>query len=203
MMDALLKAALDEAMDPAGYRADFEQHVADGTAPLPPGGGYSADYTKLNLARSRRIEKTLRVLPHVKAALERAPAQTWLVMTEMWCGDSAQNLPVIIALAALAPAIDVRIVRRDTHLELMDRYLTNGTRSIPKLIAFDAAGHACFTWGPRPAAAARLVLDNKTKPEAERLDKDALAEALHKWYATNAGADTQAELAELLGACDR
>jgi hypothetical protein len=198
MMDELLRAALGAAMDPSAYRADFEQRVADGTAPLPPGAGYGMDYTKLNLARSRRIEKTVKVLPEVKAVLEQASPQTWLVITEMWCGDSAQNLPVIVAVAALAPAIEVRIVRRDEHPQLIDRYLTNGTRSIPKLVAFDPEGRERFTWGPRPAAAHDLVLGNKAKPEAEQLDKDALAEALHRWYADDKGMATQRELGALV-----
>ena len=198
MMDTVTKGALADAVDPIAYGTEFEQRVADGTAPLPPGGGYSADYTKLNLARSRRIQKTLKVLPEAKAIMEQAPPQTWLVITEMWCGDSAQNLPVMEAMAALAPAIEVRIVRRDTHLDLIDLYLTNGTRSIPKLVAFDASGALLFSWGPRPASASELVLGNKTKPEAERLDKDALAEALHRWYATNGGVETQLELAKLV-----
>lgn len=201
MMDDLLRAALDDALDPAAYRAEFERSVADGSAPLPPGGGYSVDYTKLNLARSRRIEKTLTILPGVRRIMERATPQVWLVITEMWCGDSAQNLPVLSALASIAPAIQVRIVRRDTHLALIDRYLTNGTRSIPKLIAFEAVpGMELFAWGPRPRTAQALVDGNKLRPEHERLGKDELAAELHRWYNTNGGAEVQGEVSALIAA---
>ena len=181
------------------YRALFERIVASGEPYGPPGGGYGADYTKLNLARTRRIEKTLKVLPEVKAALEGLTPQTWLVITEPWCGDSAQNLPVLQRLAELAPSVEVRIALRDQDTDLIDRFLTNGARSIPKLIAFDPiTEEVLFTWGPRPQAGHDLVMANKTKPASEQLDKDGLAEALHRWYHENGGHDVQLEVRSLL-----
>ncbi|MCB0765053.1 MAG: thioredoxin family protein [Flavobacteriales bacterium] len=187
------------AMTHESYRALFEVQVKDGTGSGPPGGGYGADYTKLNLARTRRLERTLLLLPEVRVTMEAADAQTWLVLTEPWCGDSAQNLPVIVALAEHAPAITVRVLLRDAHLGVMDRYLTNGSRSIPKLVSFDpSSGRELFTWGPRPARAQELVLRAKQVPEAQRATKEALATELHTWYAANAGRDTQLELAGLV-----
>ena len=187
-------------MTPAAYRELFERIVASGEPYGPPGDAYGADYTKLNLARTRRLEKTFRPLPEVQAIMADAAQQNWLVITEPWCGDSAQNLPVISALAAMAPAITVQLVLRDTNLPLIDQYLTNGARSIPKLVSFDAATDSVlFQWGPRPLAAHDLVMSEKLKPEAERLTKDALAEQLHRWYNTNAGHDTQLELGTLVG----
>lgn len=200
-----LNAAARDALSAVAYRAHFERIVASGEPYGPPGGGYGADYTKLNLARTRRIEKTLSVLPELHRALEQAAPQTWLIITEPWCGDSAQNLPVLLRLAELAPNIEVRIALRDQDTSLIDRFLTNGARSIPKLVAFDPATEKIlFQWGPRPQAAHDLVLANKTKPEREQLSKDALAEALHRWYHENAGSDVQRELLALLaGDTDR
>jgi len=196
-----LPFTLSSSITPEAYRALFEKIVASGEPCGPPGGGYGADYTKLNLARTRRLEKTFKPLPEVKEVMATIRPQTWLVITEPWCGDSAQNLPVLLALAALAPAIDVRIALRDTDLELIDRYLTNGARSIPKLVAFDpSTGRELFQWGPRPLRAHELVMGNKTKPESEQLDKEALAEELHRWYNQNAGLETQREIAALLQA---
>ena len=184
-------------MTPAAYQEFFEGIVASGQPYGPPGGGYSADYTKLNLARTRRIRKTLKFLPEVQAAMEAAPPMTWLVITEPWCGDSAQNLPVLEALAELAPAITFRIALRDST-DLIEDHLTNGARSIPKLIAFDpTTEQVLFTWGPRPHGGHALVMGEKEKPESERLAKDALAEALHRWYHENAGVEVQQEI----GAC--
>jgi hypothetical protein len=180
------------------YRTFFEEIVAKGEPYGPPDAGHGIDYTKLNLARTRRIEKTLKVPANVQEAMAKARPQSWMVITEPWCGDGAQNLPVLQALAALAPKIDMHILLRDSHLEVMDRYLTNGGRSIPKLVAFDGEGKELFQWGPRPAAAQALVLGNKTLPEAERLDKDALAEALHRWYHGNGGMEVMNELVALV-----
>lgn len=194
-----LNAAARDALSAVAYRALFERIVASGEPYGPPGGGYGADYTKLNLARTRRIEKTLSVLPELHRALEQAAPQTWLIITEPWCGDSAQNLPVLQRLAELAPNIEVRIALRDQDTSLIDRFLTNGARSIPKLVAFDPATEKIlFQWGPRPQAAHDLVMANKTKPAVEQLSKDALAEALHRWYHENAGMDVQRELLALL-----
>ena len=92
-------------------------------------------------ADASRMEKTIQVLPEVKdrmIAITRP--QTWLILTEGWCGDAAHSLPVMKALADLNPIIRIRILLRDENPELMDRYLTNGvSRSIPKLIAVDPA----------------------------------------------------------------
>ncbi len=196
----MMEQPFTAAMDPVAYRSLFERIVTEGEPYGPPGSGYGADYTKLNLARTRRLEKTFKPLPEVAAVMAQAAPQTWLVITEPWCGDSAQNLPVIQLLAALAPAIEVRIALRDTNLALIDRYLTNGARSIPKLVAFDALTNAeLFQWGPRPVAAHDLVMSEKSKPVADQLSKEALAEHLHRWYNTNAGHDTQLELATLVG----
>lgn len=194
-----LNAAARAALSPQEYRTLFERIVATGEPYGPPGGGYGADYTKLNLARTRRIEKTLKVLPEVQTALEGLAPQTWLVITEPWCGDSAQNLPVLQRLAEFAPSVELRIALRDQDTSLIDRFLTNGARSIPKLIAFDpTTEEVLFMWGPRPIAAHELVMANKTKPADEQLSKDALAEALHRWYHENGGLDVQREVADHL-----
>lgn len=197
-VDLITEAA--KALTPAEYRALFERIVASGVPYSAPGGGYGADYTKLNLARTRRLDKTFKILPEMDAVLKKVSPQTWLVITEPWCGDSAQNLPVILALAALAPAVQVRIALRDTSPDVIDQYLTMGARSIPKLVAFGTAtGKVLFQWGPRPLRAHELVMGNKSKPETEQLSKEALSDLLHRWYNQNAGHDTQMEIAALLG----
>src|SRR6202000_1072870 len=111
-------------------------------------------YTQLSQQRMHRLEKTIQVTPEAEVLIRAiAVPQTWLVLTEAWCGDASQSLSVMHALAQLNPLIDLRVLLRDENLELMDQYLTNGvSRSIPKLIGLDSASlEVLFTWGPRPA----------------------------------------------------
>ena len=155
----------------------------------------SLEYKKLNFQRTQRIEKSYEVSGELKSEIENIQEkQIWMVITESWCGDSAQNLPYIAKMASLNPGIDFRIIHRDENPDIMDLYLTNGTRSIPKLIVFDLEGNELFTWGPRPKTAQELIIQWKN----EGIVKPELYEKLHLWYGRNKGKDIEAEFQELL-----
>lgn len=154
-----------------------------------------ATYTKLNLHRTRRIDRTYAPSAEVTALLDRIVApQLWMVLTEPWCGDSAQCLPYVAVLAGRNALVDLRILARDDNLDIMDRYLTNGGRSIPRLVVFDGDGEELGGWGPRPAAA-QAVFD---QAKAEGLEKPDLLERLHLWYGRDRGRALEAELATVL-----
>ena len=153
------------------------------------------NYTKLNLQRMKRIEKTFEVSEELKQILLSIKTpQHWVVITEGWCGDSAQNLPAIAKMAKVNPAIELQIVERGKNLEIMDLNLTNGTRSIPILISCDTHGNELFHWGPRPREAQELVVKLKN----EGLEHDAFIVQLHLWYAKNKGAALEMEFVKLL-----
>src|SRR5690606_10978713 len=107
-------------------------------------------YTKLNASRMRRLDKTT-VIPRtdIEAFRGCAEKQTWLVLLESWCGDAAQAIPVLNKIAQEVPAIDLKILLRDENPELMNLFLTDGSRSIPKLIVLDEAYGVVGSWGPR------------------------------------------------------
>ena len=149
----------------------------------------------LNLRRSDRILRTWTLPETLREALTavREP-QTWMVLTEGWCGDSAQILPIVALAAAENERISLRVLRRDDHLDVMDRHLTNGTRGIPKLVVFNADGEEIASWGPRPSGAAQLVLELKSAGVA----KDMLQEKLQLWYARDKGKEIAEELTALL-----
>ena len=155
------------------------------------------EYKKLNLQRMKRIEKTFAVSKELtKNLLSINSAQNWVVITEGWCGDSAQNLPAIAKIAEVNPLVQLQIIERDKNLEIMDKYLTNRTRSIPILILFDEKGNELFHWGPRPKEAQQLV----TRLKNEGMEHDAFVEQLHLWYAKNKGAALEMEFEKLLNA---
>lgn len=196
----VLLAAAAGALSPEAYRELLEQLVREGRTTGADQGHEMVAYTKLNLSRTVRNEKTVELLPELRTALAQAPEMTWLVITEPWCGDSSQVLPVLGMMAAATPAIRMRVVLRDANLELMDHYLTLGGRSIPKVIAVDPQGRELFTWGPRPKAAQEMVWANKALPPEEQLPTEALYARVHAWYAQDRGVSIQQEFLALLPA---
>ena len=114
-----------------------------------------------------------------------------LVLAEDWCGDAANTVPVLARLSEAAPSVEMRIVKRDEHPELMDRYLTNGSRSIPLAVVLDGSFRPVGRWGPRPAELQAFILGEKragVRPAAE-IYRDA-----RRWYARDRGESTLREL---------
>jgi hypothetical protein len=152
--------------------------------------------TKLNVARMSRVEKTFALTPQLREALDqlRIPLK-WLVISEGWCGDSAQILPALHKIAeASGGKIQMKTTLRDENPELMDAFLSNGTRSVPKLICMDDSFNVLATWGPRPETAQQLVLQLKSDPRTAPLFK----EELHKWYAKDRSQTIEEEIAKML-----
>jgi hypothetical protein len=103
------------------------------------------EYRKINLQRSSRLEKTFTLSRELINEINKIKApQSWMIITETWCGDSAQSIPILAKAASLNDKINLRIVLRDENLNIMDSYLTNGSRSIPKLVAFDENDNELF-----------------------------------------------------------
>lgn len=154
------------------------------------------DTILLNLHRSRRISRTYNPSEIIRELVSNISSpQLWMVITEDWCGDSAQNLPFIAALAGLNKNINLRILLRDENPDIMDNYLTNGiSRSIPVLVALDGTGEELFRWGPRPREAQKLVDELKS----EGYEKKEYLEKLHLWYARDRGKNLEMELTEVL-----
>lgn len=157
------------------------------------------DYAKMNLQRMKRLQKTVLIETELSAALnaEHTPEMIWLVITEGWCGDAAQNLPLLNKLAELSKKLQLQLILRDENPAVMDQFLTNGGRSIPKLIALNAENLCVLgTWGPRPKAAQLLIEEFKEKNPAAPYSE--LATVLQLWYARDKTQSQQSELIECL-----
>lgn len=180
-------------MDYPSYRKLIDDLLLEGKVTGPQQSASLAEYTKLNVQRMQRIDKTVHLQPELSTALKAiSRPQTWLVITEGWCGDAAQILPVINAMASENPLIQLKLVLRDSNLELMDQYLTDGTsRSIPKLIVLDTdTMEERFNWGPRPAALQEIYQKMRT----EGMDYPAISQEIHAWYAKDKTASIQKEI---------
>lgn len=154
------------------------------------------DYRKINMHRSSRILKTFKPNEDLVSLIKKVDKpQTWLVITEDWCGDSAQNLPYISKYIEFNPLIKIVIVLRDDNLDAIDNYFVEGNpRSIPKIVGFDDDGNELFIWGPRPKFAQDLVQQLK----AEGYVKEEFNKELHLWYAKNRGKELEKELIVLV-----
>lgn len=158
-------------------------------------------YSTLNEVRMNRLDKTIVLPDEAEEALKNLKKEyTLLVISEGWCGDAAQILPVMNKITEATPKLEMEIVLRDDNPQLMDEYLTNGARSIPKLILIEKETNTVRgSWGPRPHGALQLVLDYKEKHGV--FDMDAKT-ALQKWYLEDKGLSTVEEIVLLLKAAD-
>jgi len=155
-------------------------------------------FTALNLKRMERLNKTIEIENSILDAVASIEdKQIWYVVAEVWCGDCAQNLPVIGIVAELSNGlIDLRIIQRDENPEWIEKYHTNGAKAIPKLISFNAFGQELFTWGARPKPAQELLNSWKKYPEGKSWDE--FETQLHTWYAKDKTKTQQTEFCEIL-----
>lgn len=179
------------------YRELIDKLLAQGKTTGPDDSEAMLHYTKLNVQRMNRVEKTAVLTDDVVKAINSIKGKyRFLVITEGWCGDAAQIVPLIYRIAAEAPdKFDLHFVLRDQHPELIDAHLTNGGRAIPVLLVLNEQGELAMPkWGPRPAILQTLMGEWKN----QGLVMPELAEKLHGWYAKDRTQTTQAELAMLL-----
>ena len=154
------------------------------------------EYINLNQRRMHRVEKTYTPSSEIIAQVNKLKHKTyWLILTEHWCGDASQTLPVLKAIAELSNGkIEMKLVYRDQNSELMNAYLTNETRSIPKLVQLDEHFNVTGIWGPRPTVAQKMVKELKSNP----VTAAGYANELHLWYAKNKQEELEKEVAQLL-----
>jgi hypothetical protein len=155
-------------------------------------------YSSLNDTRMNRLDKTIIITQDYVSALKELKTQyIWLVISEGWCGDAAQLLPIFNKMVTSSEGkIDMKIVLRDENEELMNLFLTNKAKSIPKLIVINKeSGGAIAHWGPRPKAAVDLIANYKKQHGT--LDETVKAD-LQLWYLHDKGLTTQMEIVDMM-----
>ena len=178
----------------------YKEHVSDLVSQGKTSGPEQREdlihYTELNAKRMKRVEKTTVLTEAVKENLfQLSQPMTWLLISEAWCGDAAQIVPVIGKIAAETEHLDLKIILRDEHEEIMDQYLTNGGRSIKKLICLDDQHREVFSWGPRPKTIQQVVTDTKAEGIT---DHAILVERIQNAYNQDRSSSIQQELSELM-----
>lgn len=155
------------------------------------------EYTQLNDRRMKRWDKTIKIPEVVEQKVKALDTKIlWVVLTESWCGDASPSLPVMNRLAEMTPNLDLKIILRDENIELMNRFLTDGAQSIPKLISLDlSTGKILGTWGPRPKTATKMA---KTYKKQHGLLTPEFKEGLQVWYNKDKGKDILDDLLNLL-----
>lgn len=195
--DTLIQQSLNKAQSYTEYRELVTRLLNEGMSTGPEQSEALTHYSSLNETRMNRLDKTITVPAEIAEKLNSLEqSYLFLVITEGWCGDAAQLLPVMNKMAEAADKITLKTVLRDENTELMDAYLTNGSRSIPKLIVLNADTlEPVASWGPRPAEAAKLVVDLKAQYGAVT---EEVKVALQKWYLHDKGISSMNEILALL-----
>lgn len=136
-------------------------------------------YSRYNWERMERVQSLYQPSNGLRnAAASHAGHQTWLFLTENWCADAAYSLPVVKTAAEAHGDADLRFLMRDSHLDVMERYLTGTARSIPVLVVFDSEGKELVRWGPKPKALAA----HRADLIAQGADGRAVSAASIAWY---------------------
>lgn len=194
----IINQSLKNSLSYSEYRQLVEKLVAENTTTGNEKTEALAEYTKLNDRRMKRWDKTLKVSDEALQNIEQFNQKTiWLVLTESWCGDAAHVIPVINKIAELNDNIDLRLVLRDENPDLMDTFLTNGGKAIPKLIVIGESENVINTFGPRPSVATKMVADYKAEHGALTPE---FKQDLQVWYNRDKGQSTVDDLVELLKA---
>ncbi|MBV6643600.1 MAG: thioredoxin family protein [Cyclobacteriaceae bacterium] len=155
------------------------------------------EYTRLNRSRMKRWDKLLVLEDSLSSRLKEVTSpQKWIIITEPWCGDAAHVIPFLVKMTELNELISYDIQLRDSEPFLIDSYLTNGSKSIPKLIIKDEIDNDLFVWGPRPNGAAEVLANLK----AENADSETIKIAIQNWYNADKGKELMTELLQL---CNR
>ena len=196
-MSSIIETSLANSHSYVEYRTVVSALLKEGKS---TGNEQSEDlthYSELNETRMNRLDKTITIADeHIQKLQQLKRNYVWLVISEGWCGDAAQILPIINKMAHYSEKIELKLVFRDENEDLINQFLTNGTKSIPKLIILDKNTlEVLGDFGPRPTQARQLIIDYKIKHGI--VDEQAKTD-LQLWYLHDKGVSVQEEILELM-----
>lgn len=172
----------------------FEKEEVTGPNQIPA----FLESTKMSIQRMKKWDKIFKVSDEMLSSLDQIEENwTWYMITEGWCGDASQILPVVAKIAAQSDRIELKLLLRDENTQIMEKYLTNGGMAIPVLVAVNnVTGQELPHWGPRPdEIKAKLEAWKKESPDFK---KSELSKQLHLWYAKDKGISIQHDIHRLV-----
>jgi hypothetical protein len=187
------KEILDNSLNYNLYRNLINKLLSEGKTTGNNQEASMIEYTKLNIHRMNRVDKTAIIAEEFNGLIKSK--QHWVLISEAWCGDAANTVPVIAKMCSVTEMADLHILLRDDNPEVMDEYLTNGAKSVPMLIVLDEKHNELFVWGPRPAELQENVLEFKRR---KNFDIEELKKNVQMWYLNDKTITTQKEIIELL-----
>jgi len=195
-MKDLIKDSLTKSTSYTTFRSLVSDLLEKGKSTGPNQSDALLNYSMLNDKRMARLDKKIKLSESTIERLQKInKSQTWLLITEGWCGDAAHILPVMNKMSTENENINLKVVLRDENPELMNQFLTNGSMSIPKLVVLNTNNEVISSWGPRPSIATKMVVDYKEKHGG--LDSD-FKKDLQLWYNKNKGVNIQEDLLAFL-----
>lgn len=194
-MKQLLQESLNKAIDYKSYRELIKTLLAEGKSTGHTQSESLLNYSNLNDRRMKRLDKTIDLSDETLNTLDKLQNKyTLLTISEGWCGDAAQSLPILNKMSNAAENLEFKIVLRDENEALMDLFLTNGSKSIPKVIVLDEALNVFATWGARPSVASEIVQNHKKKYGV--LDAE-FKKDLQVWYNKDKGKTVQEDFVKI------
>jgi hypothetical protein len=188
---------LDQTISWDQYYALVKQYVETDDKPELYRNEKMLRYTGENLKRMDHVLANINIESKLYHALNAVTTPwTWIVLAEPWCGDVSQEIGALYTFSTCNENITFRILQSDSHPEVLDHYVTGGSRSIPKLICLRTETlEEVGTWGPRPAVLQKIVMDNKDRTDISFGDK---VRMIHAWYGEDMTRSIQEEFIDLI-----
>jgi len=187
------KEYLNNSLSYNSYRELIDSLLSEGRTTGDDQEASKIEYTRLNVSRMNRIHKTTVVKEELNGLIKSK--QHWVLISEAWCGDAANTVPVVSKMCEHLQTVELHILLRDDNSEVMNEYLTNGAKSIPILIVLDENYNELFVWGARPLELQKEVMEFKKR---ESFEIEGLKKNIQMWYLNDKTNSTQKEIIELL-----
>jgi hypothetical protein len=161
-------------------QAMTDPELADRWAAAMPIEAYVAQLWRKHRGRfARNLERTI-LSDEVRARFGARPLRI-LVLTDPWCEDSAQLVPMVWRLAREVGGVELRVLRASEHRDLANRYATRGGYpAIPVFVVLGADLRELGALVERPARATAELAAETRRFQREHADLPGVRRAVER-----------------------